>query len=333
MAGLLGRVRDRLRRRRPKPVILMYHRVATPRVDPWDLAVHPDRFADQLAVLRTSRRPLALSEFVDRARRGSLPGDAVAVTFDDGYADTLRQARPRLAAAGVPATLFLATAFVGQSVEYWWDELARGILERDAALDAEALIGDARVRLTLPGVIDAARDAATWRAAEPPRTTRQALYYALWERMRALRAVERTAAMSRLRDALHLPAPQPDDLPMTAAEVGELAADPLFEIGGHTATHPALPMLAPAERRRDILDGKHACEGLTGRPAAGFAYPHGANDADARAAVAECGFAWACTTQARPVAPPEPDWYALPRIAVLDWDAATFERVLHEAGA
>ena len=114
MAGVLGHVRHRLRRRRPKPVILMYHRVAVPRVDPWDLAVHPDHFADQLAVLRTSRRPLALSEFVDRARRGSLPGDAVAITFDDGYADTLRQARPRLAAAGVPATLFLATAFVGQ---------------------------------------------------------------------------------------------------------------------------------------------------------------------------------------------------------------------------
>jgi peptidoglycan/xylan/chitin deacetylase (PgdA/CDA1 family) len=333
MAGLLGRVRDRLRRRRPHPVILMYHRVAAPRLDPWDLAVHPDRFADQLAVLRAARHPFALSEFVDRARRGRLPGDAVAVTFDDGYADTLRQARPRLAAAGVPATLFLATAFVGQRVEYWWDELVRGILERDAALDAEVLIGDALVRLTLPAVDDAVREAAPWRAAEPPRTERQALYYSLWDRLRLLPAPQRDAAVARLRDALGVPAPRPGDLPMTAAEVGELAADPLFEIGGHTATHPALPTLAPAERRRDILDGKRACERLTGRPAGGFAYPFGANDADARAAVAECGFAWACTTQARPVTSPEPDWYALPRIAVLDWHAGAFERALAGAGA
>ena len=134
-------------------------------------------------------------------------------------------------------------------------------------------MGDARVRLNLAAVDDAARDAATWRAAEPPRTMRQALYYGLWERLRALRAVERTAAMSRLRDVLHLPAPQPDDLPMTAAEVGELAADPLFEIGGHTATHPALPMLAPAARRREILTASSPANGSTGRPAAGFAYP------------------------------------------------------------
>ena len=333
MTGLLGRVRDRLWSRRPKPVILMYHRVAAPRVDPWDLAVHPDRFAAHLAVLRASRRAFALSEFVDRARRGRLPDDAVAITFDDGYADTLRQARPRLAATGVPATLFLATAFVGQRVEYWWDELARGILERDAALDAEVPIGDAPFPLRLAAVDDAVRESRTWRASEPPRTPREALYYRLWERLKALRAPERDAAIGLLRDTLGAPAAQPEDLPMTAAEVGELAADPRFEIGGHTATHPALPTLGPAERRRDILEGKRACERLTDRPATGFAYPHGANDADARSAVAECGFAWACTTQARPVASREPDWYALPRIAVLDWDAGAFERALAEASA
>jgi peptidoglycan/xylan/chitin deacetylase (PgdA/CDA1 family) len=333
IASVFDRVRHMLRPRRPRPVILMYHRVAVPRVDPWELAVHPERFADQLAVLRSSRRPFALSEFVDRARRGSLPGDAVAVTFDDGYADTLRQARPRLAAAGIPATLFLATAFVGQRFEYWWDELARGILERDAGLDAAVPIGDAPCRLSLATVDHAVRESTAWRASEPPRTTREALYYRLWGRLRALRALERDVAMSRLRDVLRLPAPQPDDLPMTATEVAELAADPLFEIGGHTATHPALPTLSPAEQRRDILDGKRACERLTGRPATGFAYPHGANDADARAAVAACGFAWACTTHARPVAAAEPDWYALPRIAVLDWDAASFEHALQGAGA
>ena len=237
----------------------------------------------------------------------------MAITFDDGYADTLHQARPRLAAAGIPATLFLATAFVGQRGEYWWDELARGILERDDALDADVGIGDAVVRLSLDAADRDGPDAASWRAADPPRTARQSLFYALWQRLRALPALERDAAMDRLRAALRLPEPDAGDLPLTAAEVGELAADPLFEIGGHTATHPALPLLDAAGRRRDILDGKGACERLTGRTPIGFAFPYGANDADARAAVAECGFAWACTTQARPLAAREPDWFALPR--------------------
>ncbi len=39
-------------------------------------------------------------------------------------------------------------------------------------------------------------------------------------------------------------------------------------------------------------------------PPKGFAYPHGSHDADARAAVAECGFGWACTTESRPVTQP-----------------------------
>ena len=173
--ALLGRLRRRLRPRPVRPVILMYHRVADVRVDPWELAVPPAVFDAQLAVLRETRQPLAMSDFVGRAQRGTLPPNAVAVTFDDGYADTLRQAQPRLAAAGVPATLFLATAFVGQAVEYWWDELARGILERDAALDDAVTIGGVVCRLELPAVDDAARDSAAWRASEAPRTPREQL--------------------------------------------------------------------------------------------------------------------------------------------------------------
>jgi peptidoglycan/xylan/chitin deacetylase (PgdA/CDA1 family) len=301
MNRLLGQLRRRLWPRRPRPLILMYHRVATPAVDPWDLAVRPDRFAAQLEVLRATRRPLPMSEFVDRARRGKLPADAVAITFDDGYADTLTQARPRLTAAGIPATLFLATAFVGQRVEYWWDELARGLL------------------------VD------RWRAADPPTTERHATYLAQWQAFRVLPSAVRDAEMARWREAQRPAPPDDADLPLTAGEVAALAADPLFEIGGHTSGHPVLTALDPAGRRREIGEGRDACARLVGRAPVGFAYPHGSHDADARAAVAECGFGWACTTEARSVTQPVADRYALPRLAVLDWDAPAFERALWTA--
>jgi peptidoglycan/xylan/chitin deacetylase (PgdA/CDA1 family) len=333
MTRRLARVYRRLRPPRPRPVILMYHRVAAPLVDPWELAVHPDRFAAQLDVLRSSRRPLAMAEFVERARRGTLPRDAVAITFDDGYADTLREAKPRLAAAGVPATLFLATAFVDQRVEYWWDELARGLLLRAEALDDDVVIDGQRCRLAVAAAGDAIGVGAPWRASDEPRTEREALYYAIWKRLRVLGAAEVEAAMTRLRAVLRPPAPRPDDLPMTASEVAELAADGLFEIGGHTATHPVLPTLSAAERRREIREGQAACQRLTDKAPVGFAYPYGANDGDSRTAVGECGFEWACTTEARPVAAAEADWYALPRIQVLDWDAASFEQALWRASA
>ena len=50
---------------------------------------------------------------------------AAAVTFDDGYQDNLDNAAPALAAAGVPATLFVATGHVAEGQGFWWDEVER----------------------------------------------------------------------------------------------------------------------------------------------------------------------------------------------------------------
>src|ERR1700748_2157209 len=86
----------------PRPVILMYHRIAEPAFDPWGLAVSPARVEEQLEMLKRRRAPMARDDLADRCRRRRLPADAVAVTFDDGYVDNLKFAKPRLEAAGVP---------------------------------------------------------------------------------------------------------------------------------------------------------------------------------------------------------------------------------------
>src|SRR5215470_438384 len=98
-----------MRRIKPAPAILMYHRVAEIRFDPWGLAVAPAAFEEQLEVLCRTREPLPMSEFVGRLARGTLSDRAVALTFDDGYADNLLAAKPILAKYGVPATVFLTT--------------------------------------------------------------------------------------------------------------------------------------------------------------------------------------------------------------------------------
>jgi peptidoglycan/xylan/chitin deacetylase (PgdA/CDA1 family) len=67
-----------------KPIILLYHRIADLAVDPWQLAVAPDHFEEQLAVLCKIREPLAMTEFLDRLEEGRLPANAVCITFDDG---------------------------------------------------------------------------------------------------------------------------------------------------------------------------------------------------------------------------------------------------------
>jgi peptidoglycan/xylan/chitin deacetylase (PgdA/CDA1 family) len=88
------------------PVILMYHRVAEPPCDPWGLAVN---FEQQMRVLRAHRRPLPMSEFVQRLCLGTLPDRAVGITFDDGYIDNLLNAKSILRRYEIPATFFLVT--------------------------------------------------------------------------------------------------------------------------------------------------------------------------------------------------------------------------------
>ena len=69
------------------------------------------------------------SKSSSRACRRRLPERAVAVTFDDGYADNLEIAAPILAEHGIPATLFVATGLVDADGPPWWDRLASLLLE------------------------------------------------------------------------------------------------------------------------------------------------------------------------------------------------------------
>lgn len=328
MRRLIRGIRRLIRPARPRPLILMYHRVAEPRIDPWGLAVRPDHFEQHLAVLRTSRSVVSMSELLERLEHGTLPADAVAVTFDDGYADNFHEANPRLTAASVPATLFVTTGAVGQRTEYWWDELARLVLLHDGPLNEEVLIAGQRYQLAFSERL--ATDA--WRAWQESSSPREAAYITLWRRLRDVSPQVREAVMSALRTSLNPPPVDPKDLPMTARELAALAAAGLFEFGGHTVTHPPLPTLQPAQRRHEILEGKLACERMTGRSLWGFAYPHGALDQDSRTAVEECGFRWACSTASSPLSRGV-DRYALPRLWVHDWDGHAFEAALQAACA
>ena len=323
MRGVLRRIR-RFRGNGPRPLILAYHRIASPPIDPWGLAVHPDRFEAQLEVLRRKRVVMRVSEIVDRLRTGTLPDEAVALTFDDGYVDNLAEAQPRLAAQSMPATLFLTAGAIGPGLEFWWDELARAILGRREPFDGDVRIGGHAVRLTFDGppFVD-----STWRAWQEVRTSREQAYLDIWRLLSRLDVGERDAAMQRLREALRPESPQPADVPMTSAEVERLVRGGLFEIGGHTVTHPMLPGLDPQRRRSEIADGKRRCEDLAHRAINGFAYPHGAEDADCRAAVRDCGFHWACTTAGVPVSA-GCDVFALPRLCVPDVDRDEFARIV-----
>lgn len=105
-----ARFADRLRVRRPGVVVLLYHRVGAGTGSEVDLP--PELFEDQLAAIAASGRACTLAEALERLA-GEGPADGVVITFDDGTADFVDRVVPALGRHGVPATLYLATGFVG----------------------------------------------------------------------------------------------------------------------------------------------------------------------------------------------------------------------------
>jgi peptidoglycan/xylan/chitin deacetylase (PgdA/CDA1 family) len=92
----------------------MYHRVAQEEVDPWSLCVTPDHFAQQMSVVERNTHPLRLGELVSGDRNDGASTPTVVVTFDDGYVDNLRDAKPILERYDVPATVFVERLLLGQ---------------------------------------------------------------------------------------------------------------------------------------------------------------------------------------------------------------------------
>jgi peptidoglycan/xylan/chitin deacetylase (PgdA/CDA1 family) len=315
--------------RRPLPLILMYHRIAKVALDPWALAVSPCRFGEQLEVLRRIRHPLRLEDFVARFHAGRLPANAVAVTFDDGYVDNLLAGKPLLCAAGVPATVFLPTGYLGRSGEFWWDEFARLILAGEA-VRAPELEGKG-ISFNLMREPSTPEDRG-WRYPCEPRTTRQNALLTIRRQLRALGDTELLRAMAAIRSCFtDITDHQDRGRPMTVAEVEDLIQGGLITIGPHTVTHPALTDLDVAAAGEEIRASKAVCESLFGSTMCTFAYPYGEFNLDIRQAVETIGLSAACSTYGGPVHPLS-DPLALPRIQVLDWDGEDFAAALMRYG-
>jgi peptidoglycan/xylan/chitin deacetylase (PgdA/CDA1 family) len=95
--------------------MLIYHRVGGGSPDERDLDVHDfERQVDEFV----RHDVVALDEALDRLEGGDR-APSVVLTFDDGFSEVYEHAWPRLRAARLPFTLYLATAFIGGTMH--WD--------------------------------------------------------------------------------------------------------------------------------------------------------------------------------------------------------------------
>lgn len=289
--------------RRGRLSILIFHRVlAAPDVlfpDEPDAA----RFDEICAWVSGWFNVLPLDEAVERWRRDSLPERAMAITFDDGYADNHDVALPVLKRHRLPATFFVSTGFMGG--DCMWNDYVIAALRGapEGLLDLTPLGARMPIEVALS-------DAASRRAAIQ-RVLLHTKYLSPDVRMEFCAGLCELAGVDR-----------PTGLMMEPHQVRALR-NAGMQIGAHTVSHPILAQLDDAAARAEIAQSKSALEDVLGEPVNLFAFPNGrpVDDYTVRdvALVRDCGFdaafstVWGAARQGS-------DRFQLPRFT--PWDRA-----------
>jgi peptidoglycan/xylan/chitin deacetylase (PgdA/CDA1 family) len=293
--ALLPRGRDRLS-------VIDLHRVL-PGHDPlFPEAMHVERFSQLCGWLSGMFTVLPLDVAVRRLAEGSLPERALAITFDDGYADNLQVAMPVLQRHGLSATVFVTTGF-----------LDGGCMWNDVII--ESFRRTRLARADLRGLVDELGEAPL---ALQPIMQRRDVLNATVDAVKYLPAGEREQRVRQIAERLEVMVPT--DLMMSSQQVRELRRGGLL-VGAHTVTHPILAKLSDEEARQEIRGSKGFLEQLLGERVGFFAYPNGKPgiDYDERIIriVREIGFdaAFSC---ARGAASPQTDRLQIPRFT--PWD-------------
>jgi len=271
--------------------------------------------------------------------RGKLPNRAVVVTFDDGYADNLLSAKPLLEKYDVPATVFIATGYVGNEREFWWDELERvclqpGKLPGMLRLNVNGKAYEWNLHAASEYSESAYQDNRRWKAWEAGAAgSRQLLFRSLWELMHPLAERERRQVRDDLLSWAGDSAPaRSTHRPLVSDEVLKLAEGGLVEVGCHTVTHPKLAALPSAVQREEIYQSKARLEEILGRDVLTFAYPYGRRSDytdETIAIIREAGFKSACSTTGG-IVDRRVNRFELPRYGVPNVDGDALSSLLRD---
>jgi peptidoglycan/xylan/chitin deacetylase (PgdA/CDA1 family) len=241
--------------------VLAYHRIAdvgeTPAGNPSIVSATPEAFERQMQHLLARYRVVPLSAVLEAQRGGTpLPPRAVLITFDDGYRDFGEVAWPILRRYGLPATVFVATAFATDPQRlFWWERLHHAVEHAS------------RPALGVPGLGTLRLDSEA--ARRSTRLTLQAY-------LKQIPHGEAMALVERLSSEL---APDGARAPQVLGwpQLRRLKQEGVFLVA-HTRTHPALTQLSRAGIREEIRGSMDDLERELGDVPPVFCCPFGLYD-------------------------------------------------------
>jgi peptidoglycan/xylan/chitin deacetylase (PgdA/CDA1 family) len=264
------------------------------------ICISPEAFEQHVAYLATRYRVISLPDAVRVLKRGgSLPSHAVAITFDDGYADNLAAACV-LHRYGLTATFYITAGCMAGGEPFWPSEI-RVLVARLGARVATVRMGAQEIALS---------------CATP--AEREASIRRLTKAFKSHPVPVRERARAELRD---LVGGGPVPSPMLTWDEVRVMHGLGMTIGAHTMTHPNLPSAGLQAATREIVDCRRRLEAEVGAPVTMFSYPNGGAERyytpELMRAVADAGFEAAATSRSG-FAGRHSDFYALDRVQVAE---------------
>ncbi len=287
---------------RAEAFVLTYHRVLNDRrkealfVQP-GMYVSVENFRRQLLALKERFDIVPLGELVDRIGAGKSVGGCCAITFDDGWRDNFTCAFPVLDELQVPATVFLATGFVGTRRLFWPEELSF-YLSRLAV--RESAKSSAAVSRFLEEVGDGGGD----EGAFLDRAIAVMKGRPVPERENILAHVRSVSSVHPTGRAL-----------MSWEEAARMQAGGLIRFESHTSRHEMLDKLPLPQAEEEIVRSRLEMERHLGVRPRLFAYPNGNVSRGVQALLHKNGFKGAVTTRRGWIGPRVP-LFEIPRIGV-----------------
>jgi len=241
-------------------VVLTYHSVVPSRLSfATNEHLPVEQFRQQMAYLKKHFRCVTVDTLLCEANAQRLPPRTVAITFDDGFANTLHCALPILAQYDIPVTVFLIAGRLGESSPPWPEQLI-------------GMLSDTQIAsIELPG-ISIAISTPSEKMSAFRAITRRYKHFSNAKIEAELDVISQITGVGRdvRRDDLRL---------LTWPEARELAEHPLVTIGSHTLLHPRLEQAPDETAHREIVESKTLLERELGAVPY-FAYPFGGRTTD-----------------------------------------------------
>lgn len=329
-------------------MILIYHRVANLPSDPQLLSVSTEHFQAHIEYLVENYHPVSLINLIEIVRsRKRLPGKLVCITFDDGYADNLWNAKPVLEKFHVPATVFVTTGYIDSEREFWWDDLERIVLLTQTIPDELNLnIKDVNYHWDLKESSQIKKEDYNGKISSNPLkyagwdvtqgifpTPRHRLYQDLHRFLKPLENTDRDPIIKTLCKWAGVPETgRPDYRAFNQDEIKVLNQGGIVDIGSHTVTHSLLRSGVRTTQEDEIVKSKQFLENVLFHEITSFSYPfggHGDFSQDSEKMVENAGYQFACANYSGPVTKGT-NLFSLPRYLVRNWNNDQFAQKMSE---